>query len=62
MLGRMTASLASHRWETTSSHVTSDGWVRYQQCACGLIRVLLNTEAIGVAVTSNRRHPESPAR
>jgi hypothetical protein len=40
---------ASHRWETTSSHVTSDGWVRYQRCVCGLTRVLLNAEPVGVA-------------
>lgn len=40
---------ASHRWVTTSSHVTSDGWVRYQRCACGLTRVLLNAEPVGTA-------------
>jgi hypothetical protein len=51
MLDPMTASLGSHRWETTSSHVTSDGWVRYQRCLCGLTRVLLNTEPLGVVPT-----------
>jgi hypothetical protein len=40
---------AEHRWETTSSHVTSEGWVRYQRCACGSTRVLLGAEPIGVA-------------
>ncbi len=40
---------ATHRWETTSSHVTSEGWVRYQRCACGSTRVLLGAEPIGVA-------------
>jgi hypothetical protein len=39
---------ASHRFETTSNHLTSDGWVQYQRCLCGLTRVLLNTEPIGV--------------
>ncbi|MPZ82779.1 MAG: hypothetical protein GEV28_21200 [Actinophytocola sp.] len=54
---------ASHRWETTSSHVTSDGWVRYQRCGCGCgaTRVLLNTEPvsvepIGTAVRNDRRN------
>jgi hypothetical protein len=41
--------IAEHRWETTSSHVTSEGWVRYQRCACGSTRVLLGAEPIGVA-------------
>ena len=40
---------AVHRWETTSSHVTSEGWVRYQRCACGSARVLLGAEPVGVA-------------
>ena len=40
---------ATHRWETTSSHVTSEGWVRYQRCACGSTRVLLGTEPIRAA-------------
>jgi hypothetical protein len=40
---------AAHRWETTSSHVTSEGWVRYQRCACGVTRVLLNTERVDAA-------------
>ena len=40
---------ASHRWENTSSHVTSEGWVRYQRCGCGATRVLLGTEPIGAA-------------
>jgi hypothetical protein len=44
---------ASHRWETTSSHVTSDGWVRYQRCACGLTRVLLGAEPVGVAARND---------
>ncbi|MCT2583339.1 hypothetical protein [Actinophytocola gossypii] len=44
---------AAHRWETTSSHVTSDGWVRYQACLCGLTRVLLNAEPIGVAARND---------
>jgi hypothetical protein len=48
---------ASHRWETTSSHVTSDGWVRYQRCVCGLTRVLLNSVAIGGAPVRNDREP-----
>jgi hypothetical protein len=38
---------AVHRWVTTSSHVTSEGWVRYQRCACGSTRVLLGAEPIG---------------
>jgi hypothetical protein len=41
---------AAHRWETTSSHVTSDGWVSYQRCHCGATRVLLNTEPVGATV------------
>jgi hypothetical protein len=40
---------ASHRWETTSSHVTSEGWVRYQRCGCGATRVLLGAEPVGTA-------------
>lgn len=39
---------SSHRWETTSSHVTSDGWVRYQRCGCGATRVLLNADPVSV--------------
>jgi len=37
---------ATHRWETTSSHVTSEGWVRYQRCGCGATRVLLGSEPV----------------
>jgi hypothetical protein len=44
---------ASHRFETTSSHVTSDGWIHYQRCVCGVTRVLLNTEPIGVVVRND---------
>jgi hypothetical protein len=40
---------AVHRWETTSSHVTSEGWVRYQRCGCGATRVLLGADPIGAA-------------
>jgi hypothetical protein len=40
---------AAHRWETMSSHVTSEGWVRYQRCPCGASRVLLGAEPIGAA-------------
>jgi hypothetical protein len=36
----------SHQWETTSSHVTSEGWVRYQRCDCGMTRVLLNADRV----------------
>jgi hypothetical protein len=36
----------SHRWKTASSHLTSDGWVRYQRCFCGAVRTLLNSEPI----------------
>ncbi|MTD15872.1 hypothetical protein GIS00_18210 [Nakamurella sp. YIM 132087] len=32
----------THIWSTRSSHLTSDGLVRYQQCACGRQRVLLD--------------------
>jgi hypothetical protein len=39
---------AAHHWETTSSHVTSEGWVRYQRCLCGETRVLLNSEPVGM--------------
>jgi hypothetical protein len=49
---------AAHRWATTSSHVTSDGWVRYQACCCGQTRVLLNSEPIGVATRNDRRRAE----
>jgi hypothetical protein len=52
MLAVMTASLASHRWTTTSSHLTSDGWVRYQRCLCGRTRILVNAEPIGVTAPS----------
>jgi hypothetical protein len=38
---------AVHRWETTSSHVTSEGWVRYQRCGCGATRVLLGADPVG---------------
>jgi hypothetical protein len=38
----------SHRFETTSSHVTSQGWVVYQRCPCGETRVLLNSEPVGM--------------
>jgi len=48
---------ASHRFVTTSSHVTSDGWVHYQRCVCGVTRVLLNTESIGVVARSERNDP-----
>ncbi len=40
---------ATHRWVTLSSHATSEGWVRYQRCACGSTRVLLGAEPIGTA-------------
>lgn len=40
---------AAHHWETVSSHVTSQGWVRYQRCLCGATRVLLGAEPIGEA-------------
>jgi hypothetical protein len=39
---------APHRFETTSSHVTSEGWVTYQRCSCGETRVLLNSEPVGM--------------
>jgi hypothetical protein len=41
---------ATHRWETTSSHVTSEGWVRYQRCGCGATRVLLGSEPVGRSI------------
>ncbi|WP_165436479.1 hypothetical protein [Amycolatopsis suaedae] len=41
---------ASHRWITTSAHVTSEGWVRYQRCHCGQTRVLLNDRPVAAPV------------
>jgi hypothetical protein len=38
----------THHWQTTSSHVTSEGWVIYQRCPCGETRVLLNSEPVGM--------------
>ncbi|WP_281244449.1 hypothetical protein [Amycolatopsis xylanica] len=37
---------ASHTWVTTSSHLTSEGWVVYQRCLCGETRIVLNKEAV----------------
>lgn len=45
---------AAHRWETTSSHMTSDGWVHYQRCACGATRVLLGAEPLGMIRATTR--------
>jgi hypothetical protein len=39
---------ASHRWTTTSSHVTSEGWVHYQRCVCGETRMLLDSAPVRV--------------
>jgi hypothetical protein len=54
----MTASLdtqrQSHQWETTSSHVTSEGWVRYQRCDCGVTRVLLNADRVDAVAAQPR--------
>jgi hypothetical protein len=45
---------ATHRFLTTSSHVTSEGWVVYQRCSCGETRVLLNAEPVGMIRTPVR--------
>lgn len=29
-----------HSWRTHSTHLTSDGLVRYQSCSCGRWRIL----------------------
>lgn len=42
----MTTTTDRHHWRTVSSHVTSEGWVRYQKCPCGVSRMLLNAERI----------------
>jgi hypothetical protein len=44
----------AHQWETTSSHVTSEGWVRYQRCDCGVTRVLLNAERVDAVAAQSQ--------
>jgi len=43
----MTVSPLPHRhhWEVRSAHLTSLGWVRYQQCVCGEWQVSVVREA-----------------
>lgn len=47
-IGITAADVATHRFRTTSSHLTSEGWVLYQRCSCGQTRVLLNSEPVGM--------------
>lgn len=35
-----------HAWRTRSRHLTSDGVVTYQSCACGLSRVVLERATV----------------
>lgn len=37
-----------HEWVTRSSHVTSDGLLRYRTCSCGRWSIVLASEAVVV--------------
>lgn len=28
-----------HHWTLASAHPTSAGWIRYERCACGRVRI-----------------------
>jgi hypothetical protein len=61
-----TVPCGSHRWQTASSHVTSEGWVRYQRCFCGAVRAVLNSEPVAhtsdLSSSASFLNLESPER
>jgi hypothetical protein len=57
------SSTHHHQWATRSSHITSEGLLRYQQCLCGRWQVVIAGEVavVGDVIHAPRRSGRTPA-